>query len=920
MTQATWNIVVQPLVYMIELVYSIFWRFTGVPGIAIIGVSIAVNLFCLPLYQLADAAQERERQKQASMERWVTHIKKHFSGDQQYMMLSTYYREQNYRPIQALVGSISLLLQIPFFTAAYSYLSNLEMLRGVSFLFLRDLGAPDAMFSIGGFDVNVMPIAMTLINCFSTYVYTKGLPLRDKVQAYGLAAIFLWLLYDSPSGLVFYWTCNQVFSLAKNVFMKVLKDPRTWALVLEQVAVVGAIGWLALAGHLSTNKMVAVVAAALVLFELLWVRAWRTRHADAGRTAQPVVSGKALTTQFLLGGLAITLLLGLLIPSAVIGDSPAEFLDLGNLVNPIQRVVHTTTVWGGVAFLWLGTFFFLSTPEKRPLYGLATWLVVGVCLVDYFLFGGGLGTLSTTLVYDNSLPYTASDQLLNLAAIIAVVVVLAFLWVKANRVVIPALTIVAVAMAVLSAPNVLAINGAYADACERVAADDSALVGEDGSLRPIYHLSRTEQNVVVIFLDRAISGYVPFILAERPELETQFDGFTYYPNTISFGNSTNVGAPALYGGYEYTPAAINARPDESLRDKHDEALLLMPTLFSGAGYRTTVVDPPYAGTYAHVSDLSIYDGLENTEALNLQDAYSSLYKERHGLTLGRDMNRRFFMHGLFKAMPTFLRGLTYDNGNYLSTVMTNPTRGTLLREYSELEVLPEVTDVTSGGGGFALICNETTHEPDIMQLPDYLPSDNVNNDGLEDMGRFTLDGRTVRMDGNPTLAEMRLAHYHVNMAALLELGKWFDWMREQGVYDNTRIIIVSDHGRGLEQFDGWDIDGHQMNIQNVNPLLMVKDFDAHGFTTSDEFMTNADVPAMAMEGVIEDPKNPFTGEAVTTDEKYAHDQYITSTSHWEANGDASGNTFETSDEPWYAVHDDIFEPSNWERMEEGDLR
>jgi membrane protein insertase Oxa1/YidC/SpoIIIJ len=105
-------------VYLIELVYSLFWRFTGVPGIAIIGVSLAVNLFCLPLYRMADDVQERERQKQASMARWVNHIKKHFSGDEQYMMLSAYYTEQNYRPIQALVGSISLLLQIPFFMAA----------------------------------------------------------------------------------------------------------------------------------------------------------------------------------------------------------------------------------------------------------------------------------------------------------------------------------------------------------------------------------------------------------------------------------------------------------------------------------------------------------------------------------------------------------------------------------------------------------------------------------------------------------------------------------------------------------------------------------------------------------------------------------------------------------------------------------
>ena len=918
MTQILWNFAVQPLVYMIELVYSLLWRFVGVPGIAIIGVSIAVNLFCLPLYRMADDAQERERQKQASMERWVTHIKKHFSGDQQYMMLSAYYREQNYHPLQALVGSISLLLQIPFFTAAYSYLSNLEMLRGVSFLFLRDLGAPDAMFTIGGFDVNVMPIAMTLINCFSTYVYTKGLPMRDKVQAYGLAAIFLWLLYDSPSGLVFYWTCNQIFSLAKNVFLKVLKDPRTWALVLEQVAVLGAVGWLVLGGHLSTTKIVAVVAAGLLLFELAWVRAWMTRHAGPAQERNPVVTGRTLTTQFLLAGLVIVLLLGVLVPSAVIGDSPAEFIDLGDLSNPIQRVVYAASVWAGVVLVWMGVFYFLSPDEKRPVYGLVTWLIAGVCLVDYFGFSDGLGTLSTTLVYDNSLPYTLSQQLVNLCVVAGVAVVLVLVWTKANKVVIPALTILAAGMVVLSVPNVLAINGAYSDACERVASDNSALVGEDGSLRQIYHLSRTEKNVVVLFLDRAISGYLPYIMAERPELETQFDGFTYYPNTISFGGSTNLGAPALYGGYEYTPTAINARTDETLRDKHDEALLLMPTLFSGAGYRTTVVDPPYAGTYDHVSDLSIDDGLENTEALSLQDAYTSQLKRRFGITLGRDMNRRFFMHGLFKAVPLFLRGLTYDNGNYLSTVITNPTRGTLLREYSELEVLPEVTEVSDGQGGFALICNEVTHEPDIMQLPDYLPSDNVDNEGLEDMSRFTLDGVTIHMDGNPTLSEMRLGHYHVNAAALIELGKWFDWMREQGVYDNTRIIIVADHGRGLEQFDGWDIDGHDMNIQNVNPLLMVKDFDAHGYTTSDEFMTNADVPTMALEGIVEDPHNPFTGVAINSDEKYAHDQLITASQHWETTGE-SGTTFMTSDYPWYSVHDDIFDPSNWTRLEEGDL-
>ena len=42
-------------------------------------------------------ALEEERAKQASMAKWVDHIKAHFKGDEQYMMLSAYYAEQGYR-------------------------------------------------------------------------------------------------------------------------------------------------------------------------------------------------------------------------------------------------------------------------------------------------------------------------------------------------------------------------------------------------------------------------------------------------------------------------------------------------------------------------------------------------------------------------------------------------------------------------------------------------------------------------------------------------------------------------------------------------------------------------------------------------------------------------------------------------------
>ena len=103
---------------------------THSPGTAIAGVSVAVNLLCLPLYRMAEAAQDRERARQRGMSRWVDHIKRTFSGDERYTMLSAYYAERGYRPAYALAGSLTLLLQIPFFMAAHSHLSGMEMLKG----------------------------------------------------------------------------------------------------------------------------------------------------------------------------------------------------------------------------------------------------------------------------------------------------------------------------------------------------------------------------------------------------------------------------------------------------------------------------------------------------------------------------------------------------------------------------------------------------------------------------------------------------------------------------------------------------------------------------------------------------------------------------------------------------------------------
>ena len=158
-----------------------------------------------------------------------------------------------------------------------------------------------------------------------------------------------------------------------------------------------------------------------------------------------------------------------------------------------------------------------------------------------------------------------------------------------------------------------------------------------------------------------------------------------------------------------------------------------------------------------------------------------------------------------------------------------------------------------------------------------------------------------------------MTHYHVNVAALEQVSKWLDFLKEKGVYDNTRIIIAADHGYNLEMMEDMIMEDGT-DLMMYNPLLMVKDFNSRGeLVTDGAFMTNADVPAIAVKDVIEDPVNPFTGKRLDTDEKTGNVQYVIASHEFEIK-DNNGTTYKKG--IWYSVHDNIFDKTNWVRLGE----
>ena len=277
--------------------------------------------------------------------------------------------------------------------------------------------------------------------------------------------------------------------------------------------------------------------------------------------------------------------------------------------------------------------------------------------------------------------------------------------------------------------------------------------------------------------------------------------------------------------------------------------------------------------------------------------------------------------------PSFLFGTLYSMGSYNQAARSADqfTARTGVTVYSDLEMrpefmlqydvltrLPEMTRLQSGGDTLLVIANSTTHQPTLLQEPEYTPSSPVDNAAYdaEHQERFLAGPIALQVDD-----EIQMAHYEVNMAALLLVGDWLQLLKELGVYDNTRIIIAADHGFEVNQIPDMILDSTDEDIMGYNPLLMVKDFGAEGeIRTDTSFMTNADVPSLAMADLINDPVNPFTGNPVNSEPKKAA-QYVCISHDWAV----ERNKKSSFSGPWYAVAPGgttLFDPSRWQLLPE----
>jgi YidC/Oxa1 family membrane protein insertase len=181
-------------------------------GVVIIIFSILVKALFYPLTKKSIASIRKMQELQPEIKKLQEKYKKDPAKLQKATM--ELYRTYNVNPAS---GCFPLLLQMPVFFAMYAVFRNTIELRGASFLWIKDLSAPDTILRlksplpIYGDKVNLLPFIMAI-----TMFFQQKKSMRDPKQAMMvyIMPIFLFFIFNNiSSGLVLYWTMFNLLQL-----------------------------------------------------------------------------------------------------------------------------------------------------------------------------------------------------------------------------------------------------------------------------------------------------------------------------------------------------------------------------------------------------------------------------------------------------------------------------------------------------------------------------------------------------------------------------------------------------------------------------------------------------------------------------------------------------------------------------------
>ncbi len=773
-------LLIQPIFFLIEnLFYRIFDNTNSVI-LAVITVSVAVVGLCLPFSVAGEKIVEKNEKIKKDIADKLKSIKNNFKGDEKYLLIKELYKKHNYSPLSEIQSLIGILIQIPFFIAAFLFFSNLH--SNFDFSGMEFFTQPDGLINIKNIQINLLPILMFCINIISVELYLKSINSKKRLPLYIAALAFLAILYREPSILVVYWTINNILYLIRNL---------------------------------------------IVLFK-------KNKTFSSEREKKDEQIDKNYHYIFLSVCVILTFLLSY-------GLSPI-FMNYQNFFNESKylftdfRIVSFCLAFG-TFFLYPMLFYFAIPTQWKKILAVFSQIEVLYLLTNYIIIfrqpcvqGQGFAEIPPDEIFGFNI-----ISFVSLAIITALTV---YLFKKGKRRGFLTLNLLFVITICLTGQKMLLDNIHFIDRDKvtKMEVFKDFYIGETDNK---ISLSKDKENVIFFFFDSASGHFLnEQFLKEEPQYKEKFDGFVNYTDTLSPMAYTVIIQAALLAGNEYLPDKYyEALINNEFQNFSNESVLMLPTLFSQNNFKINFVN-----YYVQTRDLK--DEYKNI----IQKAYKQ--NKISYFVPQKNPAKEFFKDYLDNQDVLFIHPVQYFLSVFdffipkcvMNKIVKDEIQYKYMNEtpnyvnmsnYCTLFYLPEYIGINSSEKTYTFFYNNITH--------DCFPTEINKKTGVK------LSEKTeefCKID----------CYYNSFVNTMFLLSRFFEFLKENGIYDNTKIIISTDHGmrRYSPEYNyPWD----------TSAVLLVKDFNKRGVMKSDNsYAFVSDVPYLLVKDVISNPKNPFTNK------------------------------------------------------------
>lgn len=226
----------RPIIWVLRWLMELFVKIVPNWGVAIIFVTLVTKIVFLPLTFKSSESMAKMAALNPKIQEIRTRLKD--KPERMNQEMAELYRKEKVNPMS---GCLPLLLQIPIFFALYNLLNTQFELRGAMFIpgWIPDLSVAESVyelpFSFLGIDaIRGLPIIMLVTQILSSKIMQPASAdasgRQMKLLNYAMPVVFLFMLYNMPSGLTLYWTVQNLLSIVQQVYINWTKKRKTTAI------------------------------------------------------------------------------------------------------------------------------------------------------------------------------------------------------------------------------------------------------------------------------------------------------------------------------------------------------------------------------------------------------------------------------------------------------------------------------------------------------------------------------------------------------------------------------------------------------------------------------------------------------------------------------------------------------------------